>query len=380
MACPPTLVVTNDFPPRPGGIQAFVHALVSRQPQGSVVVYAPSWQGAERFDAGLDFPVVRHPTSLMLPVPAVARRARAVARAEGCGSVLLGAAFPLGLLASGLRTRGGVERVVGLTHGHEAGWAGVPGARRMLRRIGDDIDVLTHIGAFTAGRLAGAISPEAARRMVRLPPGVDETVFRPGAGGEDVRKRYGLSGRPVVVCVSRLVARKGQDMLIRAWPRVLRAVPDAALLIVGDGPAMGRLGRLADRLGVRPAVRFTGQVAWGDLAAHYAAGDVFAMPCRTRLAGLDVEGLGMVYLEAAATGLPVVAGASGGAPEAVVDGETGYIVDGIAPEGVAETVVGLLRDPELRLVMGRRGRAWVERAWRWDVLATRLRALLDGSA
>ena len=147
----------------------------------------------------------------------------------------------------------------------------------------------------------------------------------PSANGSE------LAGRPVVVCVSRLVPRKGQDTLIRAWPQVRAAVPDAALLLVGGGPYAGRLQRLAGRLGVAGSVIFTGPVPWSELPSYYDAGDVFAMPCRTRRHGLDVEGLGIVYLEASATGLPVIGGDSGNAPDAIRDGETGYVVAGAAP-------------------------------------------------
>jgi phosphatidyl-myo-inositol dimannoside synthase len=371
-----TLVVTNDFPPRPGGIQAFVHNLALRRPPGSVVVYAPAWPGAGEFDAAQPFPVVRHPGRLMLPLPSVLRRATGLLRAEGCDSVVFGAAAPLGLLAPALR-RAGARRIVGLTHGHEAGWAAVPGARTLLRRIGDGVDVLTYLGEYTRGRIAGGLSPAAAARMRRLAPGVDETVFRAGAGGADIRARYGLADRPVVVCVSRLVPRKGQDTLLRAWPRVLRAVPDAALLLVGGGPYRADLERLRDELDVGRSVWITGPVPWEELPAHYDAGDVFAMPCRTRRAGLDVEGLGIVYLEASATGLPVVAGDSGGAPDAVVDGETGVVVDGRSPGAVAAAVTDLLGDPVGAAAMGEKGRAWIEREWRWSVQARRFAALLE---
>jgi phosphatidylinositol alpha-1,6-mannosyltransferase len=370
-----TLIVTNDFPPRPGGIQAFVHNLALHRPAGSVVVYSPAWKGAASFDAGLPFPVVRHPTSLMLPVPPVLRRAGSIAREYGCESVLFGAAAPLGLLAPALR-RYGVERFVGLTHGHEAGWAALPVARSMLRRIGDGVDVLTYLGEYTRSRMARALSPAAVRRMRRLAPGVDETIFRAGAGGGEVRARYGLAGRPVVVCVSRLVPRKGQDALIRAWPRVLRAVPGAALLLVGGGPYRGDLTKLAASTGVAESVVFTGSVPWDELPAHYDAGDVFAMPCRTRRRGLDVEGLGIVYLEASATGLPVIAGASGGAPDVVLDGETGLVVEGRSVAQLAAAVTGLLQDPERARAMGEKGRSWVEREWTWTRQAARLDTLL----
>ncbi|MEV4255338.1 glycosyltransferase family 4 protein [Spirillospora sp. NPDC049652] len=370
-----TLVVTNDFPPRPGGIQAFVHGLAVRRPPGSVIVYAPAWRGAAEFDAEQPFPVVRHPTSLMLPDRDVQRRAVDLLRAEGCDSVLFGASAPLGLLAPALR-RAGAGRIVGITHGHEAGWASLPGARGLLRRIGDDVDVLTYLGEYTRSRMARALSPAAVERMARLAPGVDESVFHSGSGGDAVRARLGLTDRPVVVCVSRLVPRKGQDALIHAWPHVLRAVPDAALLLVGGGPYRAELTRLADELGVSDSVVFTGSVPWEELPAHYDAGDVFAMPCRTRRRGLDVEGLGIVYLEASATGLPVVAGDSGGAPDAVLDGETGVVVPGRSVRAVAEALMDLLRDPSRARTMGDKGRAWVEREWRWEVQAARLDGLL----
>ncbi|EDY52517.1 glycosyl transferase, partial [Streptomyces clavuligerus] len=178
------------------------------------------------------------------------------------------------------------------------------------------------------------------------------------------------------VCVSRLVPRKGQDTLIRALPAILAKVPDTVLLIVGGGPYEKELRALADNTGVAASVRFTGAVPWAELPAHYGAGDVFAMPCRTRRGGLDVEGLGIVYLEASATGLPVVAGDSGGAPDAVLDGETGWVVRGGSPEESADRIVALLQDPELRRRMGERGRRWVEEKWRWDLLAGTLRELL----
>ena len=364
-----TLVVTNDFPPRPGGIQAFVHHLAVRQPGGELVVYAPAWKGAAAFDAAQPFPVVRHPGALMLPVPDVLRRARAVAAAEGCDRVWFGAAAPLGLLAGPL----GLERAVASTHGHEVGWALLPGARQVLGRIARQVDVVTYLGDYTRRRLAPAM---AGTRLERLPSGVDTTVFRPGAGGAQVRERLGLTGRPVVVCVSRLVPRKGQDVLVRALPEIRRRVPDTALLLVGGGPDVRRLTRLAAEHDVASDVVLTGSVPWEELPAHYDAGDVFAMPCRTRRAGLEVEGLGIVFLEASATGLPVVAGDSGGSPDAVLDGRTGHVVDGSSVAQVADAVAGLLEDPSRARAMGAAGRAWVEQQWRWDVLATRLRALL----
>jgi phosphatidylinositol alpha-1,6-mannosyltransferase len=377
-----TLIVTNDFPPRPGGIQAFLHNMALRLDPQRLVVYASTWkrsrEGVEAtaaFDAEQPFTVVRDRTTMLLPTPGVARRAVGLLREHGCTSVWFGAAAPLGLMAPALRSAG-AERLVATTHGHEAGWAQLPAARQLLRRIGDSTDTITYLGEYTRSRIAGALSPQAAARMAQLPPGVDEKTFHPGSGGDEIRARLGLTDRPVVVCVSRLVRRKGQDTLIRAMPRILAAEPDAVLLIVGGGPYEKDLRRLAHDTGVAASVRFTGPVPWSELPAHYGAGDVFAMPCRTRRGGLDVEGLGIVYLEASATGLPVVAGDSGGAPDAVLDGETGWVVRGGSPEEAADRITTLLGDAELRRSMGERGREWVEEKWRWDLLAEHLKNLL----
>jgi phosphatidyl-myo-inositol dimannoside synthase len=393
------LIVTNDFPPRSGGIQSFVHALATRLPPGQVVVYAPAWDGAAEFDARQPFTVVRHPTSLMLPVPSVARRARAILTGHGCDTVLFGAAAPLSLLAPVLR-RAGARRIVALTHGHEAAWAALPGARSLLRRIGEHVDVLTYLGEYTRIRLARALTPAAASRMVRLAPGVDTEMFLPGAGGAEIRAKFGIAEQaPVVVCVSRMVPRKGQDTLIRVWPRVLAGLSsrtdrlakapaaspeiparphEPVLLFVGDGSYARRLRLLAQRSGMTKSVIFAGRVPWDELPAYYDAGTIFAMPCRTRRGGLDVEGLGLVYLEASATGLPVIGGDSGGAPDAILPGETGYVVGGRDEAALTDRLVSLLSDPEGAAAMGDKGFAWVDREWRWDLVAARLADILAG--
>jgi phosphatidyl-myo-inositol dimannoside synthase len=368
-----TLLVTNDFPPRAGGIQSFVHNLILRLDQGSIVVYASTSPGADRFDAAQSFPVVRDDSRMLLPTPAVADRAVRLAREHQCDTVLFGAAAPLGLLAPRLRRDAGVRRAVALTHGHEVGWAVVPGARAALRRIGQGMDVVTYLGEYTRRRLAPVLDGCDLRQLA---PGVDVNAFHPGVDGTPVRHRHSLLDRPVVVCVSRLVPRKGQDVLIRTLPQVRERVADTALLLVGGGKDRVRLERLARRCGVVDDVIFTGTVPRQEVPMHFAAGDVFAMPCRTRRGGLDVEGLGIVYLEASATGLPVVAGASGGAPDAVRERETGYVVDGRTPDAVADRLVDLLEDRESAGRMGAAGRSWVESEWRWEDQAARLRDLL----
>lgn len=375
---PRTLLVTNDFPPRAGGIQQYLQCLADRLAPGELAVYAPAWPGAAEFDAARGYPVHRHPGSLMLPVPDVARRAVAFAREHDVTTVWFGAAAPLALLGPHLRRHAGIARVVASTHGHEVGWSMLPGARQALRRIGRDADAVTVVSRYTRARVAAAFGPQAA--LEQLPSGIDTDVFRPDAAARtELRTRYRLGEAPVVACVSRLVARKGQDVLIRALPAIRERVPAARLLIVGDGPYRARLHRLAAEHDVAAHVVFTGPVPAEELPAHHAVGDVFAMPCRTRGGGLDVEGLGIVLLEAAASGLPVVAGDSGGAPETVREGHTGHVVGGRDLAAVTDAVAGLLADPDRARAMGAAGREWMRREWTWPVLVRRLEGLLAGT-
>jgi len=375
---PRTLLVTNDFPPRNGGIQNYLQALADRLPAGELAVYAPAWPGSAAFDAGRPYPVHRHPTSLMLPGPDVARRAAALVREHGATTVWFGASAPLALLGPWLRRHADVRRVVASTHGHEVGWSMLPGARQALRRIGADADALTTISRWTRGRVAAAFGADAA--LEPLPSGIDGETFRPDpATRATLRRRYGLGEAPVVTCVSRLVARKGQDMLIRVLPQVRSRVPGARLLLVGDGPDRDRLRRLAAWHGVAEHVVLAGAVPAEELPAHHAVGDVFALPCRTRGGGLDVEGLGIVLLEAAASGLPVVAGDSGGAPETVLDGRTGHVVGGRDLDAVAGAVTDLLTDPDHARTMGAAGRARMLADWGWPGRVAHLQALLAGA-
>ena len=375
-----TLVVTNDFPTRQGGIESFVYALCDRLPPDEVVVYTASMPDDRAFDAQLPFPVVRDPSTTLLPTPGVARRTAAVMRAEGCDSVLFGAAAPLGLLADRLRDAG-ASRLVGLTHGHETWWARVPGARQALRRIGETCDVLTYVSEFCRRRIMPALSADAAERMVRLAPGVDPTVFQPGVGGAQVRERLGLDpSRPVLLSVSRFVPRKGQDALIKAMPQILDAVPEAVLLLVGDGPNRKRLEGLAHEHRVDGQVIFAGAVPWSEAPSWFDAADVFAMPCRTRQGGLEPEALGIVFLESQACGRPVLVGDSGGAPETVIHGETGYVVDPFNPPAIASRAIELLADPDHAKDLGRKGRAWVAREWSWEEPVATLRRLLTPTA
>ena len=374
------LLVTNDFPPRRGGIQSYLAELVSRLAatgQHTVTVYAPQWKGASAFDAHTaGYQVVRHPRTLMLPTPSVDVAMRRLIAERDIDTVWFGAAAPLGLLAHRAR-QAGASRVLASTHGHEVGWSMLPVARSVLRRIGDGSDVVTFVSRYTRARFASAFGPEAA--LEHLPPGVDTDRFHPDpVSRAELRARYGLGRRPTVLCLSRLVPRKGQDMLIRALPSIRRRVDGAALVIAGGGPYLEELRRLAERLGVIQDVTFTGGVAAGELPAYHALADVFAMPCRTRGAGLDVEGLGIVFLEASATGVPVIAGRSGGAPETVRHNKTGLVVDGRSVNQVANAVAELLADPDRAAAMGAAGREWAAAQWQWDALAARLAELVSG--
>lgn len=375
------LLVSNDFPPRRGGIQSYLHELVGQLMIGydhSLTVYAPSWKGCEAFDTDArasGYEVVRHPTTLMLPGPAVDGTMRRLIVDNDIETVWFGAAAPLALLAPRARSAG-ARRVIASTHGHEVGWSMLPVARNALRRIGDGTDVVTYVSRYTRGRFASAFGPHAALEYV--PPGVDTARFAPDpAARAQMRSRYGLGDRPVVVCLSRLVPRKGQDMLIRALPTIRERVSGAALVIVGGGPYATALHRLAEQVGVSGHVVFTGGVPGEELPGHHAMADVFAMPCRTRGAGLDVEGLGIVYLEASSTGVPVVAGDSGGAPETVRNGVTGRVVDGRDVGEIAAAVGDLLADPARAAEMGDAGRRWAVDNWQWSNQAARLHALLQ---
>lgn len=406
-----TLIVTNDFPPRQGGIETFVRELADRFPPDEVVVFTstphrtsphratpdavtpsaltPSALTPDAFtpDAltaepapvdSFPYPVVRRRVSTLLPTPGATAHAASVARHHGCDRVWFGAAAPLGLMAGRLRRTTDIRTAVATTHGHEVWWARTPGARSLLRRVGGEVDVLTWLGPGTRRPIEAVLAP--GTRTARLAPGVDTTAFRPFLDGGPVRARYGLGRRPVILCAARLVPRKGQDILIRALPRVRRAVPDAMLLLVGDGPYGPALRQLATQEGVLDAVVFAGGHPHPALPAFYAAADVFAMPCRTRRRGLEVEGLGIVFLEAAASGLPVVAGDSGGAPDAVRDGETGHVVDGRSVAATADRLTRLLRDPGAARAMGERGRHWVRREWTWDRSYATLAGLLRPAA
>ena len=369
-----TLLVTNDFPPTVGGIQSYVRdfarELARRVGPESLVVFASTQDAAaaRKWDASVPYTVVRWSHRVMLPTPSTAREMQRLIRTHGIDTVWFGAAAPLALMGPAAK-RAGATTVIASTHGHEVGWAKVPIGRNALRDIGRSADIVTYISDYTLQRLRPAFG--SGPRFVALPSGVDTEFFRPATATQRTatRERLGVGDAPLVVCSSRLVARKGQDMLIRALPEVRRQAAGARLVIVGTGPDARRLHAIAGA-----EVVFTGAVPGEQLRDIVAAADVFAMPARTRLGGFDVEGLGIVYLEAQACGVPVVAGRSGGAPETVTP-ESGVVVDGRDTNEVARAIGGMLVDARGRARMGAAGRAHVAERFSWDVLGDRLAAL-----
>lgn len=328
---------------------------------------APSCEGSETFDEAVPFDVVRERRRFIWPSRGVAHRLEAEIARTGAEIVLFGDAFPLALMGSRLAS-GGTPYVV-MAHGFDYWLSTVPIAHTVMKRMTAPASRVAGCSEFISRRVRTAV-PHGVPVSV-LHPGADVERFRPDLPTADIRERLGLGDRPLIVCVSRLVRRKGQDVLIRAMRSIQRRVPEAELLIVGSGPYEATLRGLAEHAPTR-SVTFAGEVSERELPRYYAAGDVFAMPCRTRLAGLEVEGWGNVFLEAAACGRPVVVGDSGGAREALVHGETGLLVDGAEVDEVAEAVATLLEDPAYALRLGKAGRARVEREHTWSRVAERL--------
>ena len=364
-------VVTNDFPPRIGGINYYVDQLMRRFPAGTVTIFTSRYAGWEAFDREYPHDVIRLDTEMMLPTPAVRRRLHDELRGRKPDVVVFGATWPLGHMGPGIRKKLDIP-YLGFTHGLELTGALVPG---LMRSIGRHASMLTAASDWARRKLEPAFGWQD-RHMRVLPSGIDTERFHPAVSDAVVRERHALGSRPVVCCVSRLVPRKGQDMLIRALPAIARQVPDVRLLIVGIGPYEAALRRLAATAGVSDRVVFAGAASYEELAAYFRAGDVFAMPCRVRWFGFDIEALGAVFLQGAAVGRPVIAGATGGAPETVIHGKTGLAVNPTRPEPLVEAITPLLLDPARAAAMGRAGAEWMHAEWSWDHMAGRLKGML----
>lgn len=375
----PILFITNDFGPRAGGIETFVIGLIERRPYGQTIVYTSAQPNSEQYDAdwlaNYGVRVIRDRAKILLPTPRVAAELKKIVRKQGITTAAFGAAAPLGLLSAGLK-RAGVLRTVALTHGHEVWWAKVFPFNLLMRRIGSTVDVLTYLGEFTRKAISKGLSEKAQHSMVKIAPGIDVEHFIPTDASE-LRKTLGLSDKKVIVSVGRLVHRKGQDYLIEAMPEILKSVPQAHLLLVGEGPYREHLEKLVTQHKLERSVTFIGRIQYKELPTYICAGDIFAMPSRSRLMGLEVEGLGIVYLEASACGLPVLAGNSGGAPDAVVHNETGLVVNGTDAQDIAAAAVELLVNVESSKKMGIAGRKWIVDNWRWEIWSKYFEDLLN---
>lgn len=368
MQIPPTVVLTGHFPPSAGGVQNFTWELLRRLPPDRLLVVAPSHREAAAFDATVPFRVVRRGGYLLF------RGLRQLVAEFGAEVVWVPALAPFGMYLP-LIARSGVGRIVGSTHGQEIGWVRAWPTRLALRAAVRRADTVTYLSSATETALHPILS--AARHVAQLAGGVDAATFADaGAGASIVRVRHGLGGDPVVLSVARLVRRKGQDRLIEAWPAVLAQVPRAKLLLAGDGPMRARLTAAAAAFG--GSVIVTGPVSDQDLPRYLATADVFASPSRDDRHGLQTEGLGLSTLEAAASGVPVVVGDSGGSSQSLIDGVTGLLVDARTAAPLASALITLLSDPVRAASMGAAGRDWVAGHWTWDASAARLAAVLRG--
>ena len=372
------LLVTNDLGPRAGGIETFVLGLIEGLPKDSLIIYTSSQKGDKAFDAQLlekfGAVVIRDRAKMLLPTPRITRKAVKILKQQQIKNVWFGAAAPLALMAGKLRSAG-ASNIVALTHGHEVWWAKIPILKSLLKKIIKDVDHLGYLGDFTKGEIA-KISNQP-QKFLQIAPGIDTQHFAPKIARGDLIEKYRLDGRRVIVSVGRLVHRKGQDELVKAMPKILEQFPDAILLFVGEGPIKQMLCNSAKQLGVLPKVVFAGRVSHHDLPDYICLGEIFAMPVRSRFSGLEVEGLGIVYLEASACGLPVIAGNSGGAPDAVIESQTGFVVDGTDIQEIANASVALLNDPALCAALGDAGREWIVQKWRWEIWSQQFEILLS---
>ncbi len=372
------VLVTNDFPPKVGGIQVYLWELWRRlDPDTFTVLTASSHPDAPAFDrrcteAGIR--VERVAQRVLLPTPGLARRVRETVRRTGASLVVLDPALPLGALGPSLGTPYAL-----VLHGAEVTVPGrLPFTRELLARTLRQSALLVSAGGYPHDEATRAVAGGPLPPVTVVPPGVDLDRFRPlgSAERDEVRARFGLPVEaPLVAGVSRLVPRKGFDVLVDAAVQLRPAFPDLVVVVAGRGRDEGRLAAKVDELGA--PVRLVGPVSDDDLPALVGAADVFCVPCRNRWGGLEQEGFGIVFLEAAAAGVPQVVGASGGTPEAVADGQTGIVVTRPRDSrSLAAALAQLLGDAGLRAAYGAAARARAEEFFDYDRLAPRLAAAL----
>lgn len=373
---PSHLLVTNDYPPKTGGIQVYLHELWQRLEVGrAVVLTATSQEDTAQFDRESSVVIERVPTkTLYAPTPRALAAIESAIERHQPELVLLDPAWPLGLLGPRLSRPYGV-----VLHGAEVAVPGrLPFVASSLRYVLRHASVAICAGGYPeqeARRVAAEYMPP----VIQVPPGVDTSEFAPLSKKRrgEVRKSLGTSDDDLVVfSYSRLVPRKGMDTLIRASVRLVGDFPHLRLVIGGAGRDRERLEKLASRLGA--PVTFLGRVPEEDLSDWLASSDLMVMDCRSRWLGLEQEGFGIVFLNAASCGVAAVAGRSGGSHEAVVDGVTGYVVSNSRSErALAAAMAVLLGDDVTRKRFASQARTVARTQFDWDILAESLR---DGLA
>lgn len=366
------LEITNDFPPTLGGIENYIYSLVARWEPGQVAVVTRAGEGAAAVDAGLAGATVhREPGATLLPTGRLAARVRALLAEQTFDVVHFASPLPLALLGPRILAETGVPYAVSV-HGGEF-IAGIRLLRPLMLRALAGAAVLLPVSSWTEQAILRLLPNPPPTEVVT--PGVDEAQFAP-MGPLDPAMTTDGGGR-VILTACRLVARKGPATLISALPAILQRHPRTVLVIAGEGPDRPRLERLAQQQGVAASVRFLGPRPWSRIGDAYRGADIFALATRERFGGLETEGFPLVYLEAAAAGLPVVAGSAGGVREAVVDGRTGIIVDGASVADTAAALLALLDNPTLATRMGANGRDRVLTGFTWDMAAERFRTALE---
>ena len=370
-----TLVLSRVFPPQIGGSGRWMWELYSRMPADDFVVVAGTWPGCEEFDESQSLPIVRMPLQLNSWGAFGWRRGAAyysnykrlheLVRDHCVQTIHAGCCLPEGFLAWMLRRRYGIPYLV-YVHGEELNVA--RSSREltwMTRRVFGNAQTIVANSHNTA-RLLQADWNAAVHRIRVLHPGVDTQRFRPAPPDLAARRRLGWGERRVILSVGRLQRRKGHEQILRALPEIRQAVPEVLFAIVGEGEERERLCHLIDQLGVHCRVLLHGELAGDDLLTAYQQCDLIALA--NREVDGDIEGFGIVLLEAQACGKPVVAGKSGGTAETMDPPETGLVIDGSDVAVVASTIQELLLDGERRQWMGVAARRWVVERFDWSVL------------
>ena len=381
---PRILVLSDNYLPSVGGSLIWLDNVYRRCPDGTVWIATNAHPDAREFDQSRPGISIHRsklrsyrflkPQSLLIYSKLAAMSAWIRWR-HRVDIVHVGKVLPEGYIASFLKRRMGIP-FIAYAHGEEITVLFQSDAyshlHETLTRIYNDAEAVIANSEFTRQKLI-EIGVEASK-IHKITPGVDPTFFRPTEPDPELIRRHGLEGKTIMLSVGRLQKRKGHDFVIEALPLLLKDHPDLAYLILSDGEERQNLERLATKLGVEEHVRFGGEVNYEDLPRYYNTADLFILANRVLDDG-DVEGFGIVFLEAAACGTPVIAGDSGGTGEPVREGVNGLRVRSSEPSEIARGISHLLEDPSRRRAMGAAGRRLVEEEYDWDVVCAQVHQL-----